>query len=200
MVKNTDLADRKRYVETIISMIKEQSRGQTAFSTNFYGGKKGIKHRVYSIMDTRMKKWGASLLAILVVAIFTTGALLKLNKPSSNAIKPVSVSEVKASPEKELPVNEPYDSTDPEPTTSPTDNLDSDQDGAVDPSKDDILFQSTTDNLEADQSGTPSITLNQESSSRLIDAFDSAASNAPNLVEGNGSMFKEETAYQLRAD
>lgn len=201
VVKNTDLAERKRYVETIISMIKEQSRGQTAFSTNFYGGKKGIKHRVYSIMDTRMKKWGASILAVLVVATFTTGALLKLNKPSSDAMKPVSVSKVEASPEKELPVNEPYD------PISPTDNLDEDQDGAAEPSKDGILFQSTKDNRDSD----PSMTLNPETSPRLINTnqesesyaserANSSASNAGRLIEGNGSMFSEGTDYQLKVD
>lgn len=58
VVRSTDGNIRQQYSETIIGVVKYQSKLKTALSTNFYGGKKGMKKRIFSIMDTSKKKAG----------------------------------------------------------------------------------------------------------------------------------------------
>ena len=75
VVNETDLDTRQRYSETIIGVIKNQSKMQTAFSTNFYGGKKGMKNRIYSIMDTTKKKTGTFILCLVFIGTLATGTV-----------------------------------------------------------------------------------------------------------------------------
>ncbi len=69
VVRGTGAAARQSYSETIIGVVRYQSKLQTAFSTNFYGGKKGMKTRIFSIMDMGRKKAGV---AVLGGALFLT--------------------------------------------------------------------------------------------------------------------------------
>ncbi|HWT73872.1 MAG TPA: M56 family metallopeptidase [Mobilitalea sp.] len=82
VVNETDLDTRQRYSETIIGVIKNQSRIQTAFSTNFYGGKKGMKKRIFSIMDTSKKKTGVVILCLVLAGTLGTGAAFAANSPA----------------------------------------------------------------------------------------------------------------------
>jgi beta-lactamase regulating signal transducer with metallopeptidase domain len=75
VVKGTDSDARLRYSETIIGVVKYQSRLQTALSTGFYGGKKGMKMRISSIMDAGRKKMGAVLLCASLIMPIGTGAV-----------------------------------------------------------------------------------------------------------------------------
>ncbi|MBS4189764.1 M56 family metallopeptidase [Bacillus sp. FJAT-49705] len=84
VVKDTDIVCRKKYVEAIIGIIRKQSKEQSKFSTNFYSRKQGMKHRIFSIMDTRNKKWGFSILAIIVVATLSTSMMVKISTPESS--------------------------------------------------------------------------------------------------------------------
>ncbi|SDZ68332.1 Signal transducer regulating beta-lactamase production, contains metallopeptidase domain [Evansella caseinilytica] len=93
VVKNTDRNSRQKYVEAIIGVIRKHSKVSSKFSTNFYGGKQGMKHRVFSIMDSRSKKWGVSIFAMIVVATLSTGAVLNVSASTSPRITPMSVSE-----------------------------------------------------------------------------------------------------------
>jgi len=56
VIRSTDADTRQHYSETIIGVVKYQSKMKTALSTNFYGGKKGMKNRIFSIMDTGKKR------------------------------------------------------------------------------------------------------------------------------------------------
>jgi beta-lactamase regulating signal transducer with metallopeptidase domain len=78
VVKDTDMAGRRQYAEAIIGMIRKQPSTSSLLVSSFYGGKQGLKNRVLSIMDTRSKKWGISLLTIVILATAGTGAVLKL--------------------------------------------------------------------------------------------------------------------------
>lgn len=69
IVRSTDADTRQKYSETIIGVVKYQSKLKTALSTNFYGGKKSMKNRISSIMDTKKKKAG---LAIIFAALIMT--------------------------------------------------------------------------------------------------------------------------------
>lgn len=71
VVRSSDTDTRYRYCETIIGLLGSQSKMKTVFSTNFYGGKRGMKNRILSILDSRKKK--AGLLVICAALIITAG-------------------------------------------------------------------------------------------------------------------------------
>lgn len=76
VLQNADFGQRKQYGETIIGVVRNGAKLQTALSTNFYGGKKGMKNRISSIMDTKQKKAGVAVLCVVLVGIVMTGATL----------------------------------------------------------------------------------------------------------------------------
>lgn len=73
VVKDTDMDKRQQYAETIIGIIRSQSRRQTTFSTNFYGGKEGMKNRIFSIMDTTKKRMGVVVICLVSMGTLGTG-------------------------------------------------------------------------------------------------------------------------------
>lgn len=83
VLKNADIDSRVRYGETIIGVIRSGSVFQTALSTNFYSGKRGIKDRVYAIMDIKNKRF--SIFALMVVVILAVGgtSAFALSAPES---------------------------------------------------------------------------------------------------------------------
>lgn len=90
VVQSTDMDGRQQYSEAIIGVIKNQSRMQTAFSTNFYGGKKDMKNRILSIMDTTKKKTGVFILCVVLIGTMGTGAVFAANANTSGDLKPLS--------------------------------------------------------------------------------------------------------------
>lgn len=76
VLQGSDFQQRKQYGETIIGVVRNGAELRTALSTNFYGGKKGMKTRISSIMDTTKKKAGFVILSIVLVAIVGTGVAL----------------------------------------------------------------------------------------------------------------------------
>lgn len=56
IVRGLDTLSRKEYGETIIGIIGREKITKTRLSTNFYGGKKTMKKRLSTIMDTSKKK------------------------------------------------------------------------------------------------------------------------------------------------
>lgn len=73
VTKNASSEERKFYSETIISIIRRQSRVKTALSTSFYGGKNGMKRRILSIMEGRSKKLGTVLVCLSLVLVLGAG-------------------------------------------------------------------------------------------------------------------------------
>jgi beta-lactamase regulating signal transducer with metallopeptidase domain len=61
--------DRHFYAEVIIGMIGGKNKAGTMLSTSFYGGKKGIKRRLTSIMDTTKKVRGLTSLSVIAVVL-----------------------------------------------------------------------------------------------------------------------------------
>jgi len=72
VVWSMDVDTRRHYSETLIGVMKQRSKQHTHLSTHFYGGKKGIKKRILSIMDTSKKKAGSVLICMMIVAIIGT--------------------------------------------------------------------------------------------------------------------------------
>lgn len=75
VIKNANLEDRRRYGETIISVVRNQSKMKTALSTTFYGGKKGMKNRLFSIMDQNKKRKSVAVLCLVLTGTLVSGAV-----------------------------------------------------------------------------------------------------------------------------
>jgi|GEM_PF-2970517 len=79
IVRNTDADTRQQYSEAIIGVVKFHSKLNTALSTNFYGGKKGMKNRISSIMDTRKKSMGMLIVCLALILSMGTGLVFAAN-------------------------------------------------------------------------------------------------------------------------
>lgn len=75
LLNGTGFEMRKCYGETIIGIVRSKGEPRTSLSTNFYGGKKEMKARIFSLMDTRKKKAGAIVLCIALLAIIGAGTV-----------------------------------------------------------------------------------------------------------------------------
>ncbi|QOR34865.1 M56 family metallopeptidase [Clostridium sp. 'deep sea'] len=84
VVKGSNLLNRQQYSETIIGVIKNQSKMQTVFATNFYGGIKGMKKRIFSIMDITKKKCGAIVLVMILIGTMATGSVFAVSEKAVN--------------------------------------------------------------------------------------------------------------------
>jgi len=73
VVQSEDINTRHSYSETLIGVVKNQSRMKTALATSFHGGKKGVKNRISSIMDIRLKKAGVAIACAVVFLTIGTG-------------------------------------------------------------------------------------------------------------------------------
>lgn len=82
VVRSADSDTRLDYSETIIGVVRYKSKLQTALSTNFYGGKKGMKKRIFSIMDMSKKKAGAAVLSGALILTLGTGVAFASNVES----------------------------------------------------------------------------------------------------------------------
>jgi hypothetical protein len=87
VIRNANEDARWQYSETIIGVVKYRSKTKlsTAFSTNFYGGKKGMKNRISSIMDTSKKRMGAVILSGALILTLGTGFMIATNTVNANA-------------------------------------------------------------------------------------------------------------------
>lgn len=74
VIRHTDAETRQHYSEAIIGVVRYQSKMKTALSTNFYGGKKGMKKRIFSIMDTGKKRAGFAVICAALLLTLGTGA------------------------------------------------------------------------------------------------------------------------------
>ena len=94
VVHNTNADTRLSYSETIIGVVKYQSRLKTALSTNFYGGKKGMKNRISSIMDTRNKKAGMIITGLVLTLVVGTGLVFAATPAQAERGEPFTLSYV----------------------------------------------------------------------------------------------------------
>lgn len=70
VMRGKDLDARAYYSETIVAVIRRQNGRRTALSTTFYGGKKGMKNRILSIMSTQRRRLGVLLLVpVLIITV-----------------------------------------------------------------------------------------------------------------------------------
>jgi len=105
VIRNTNEDTRQQYSVTIINMVRHRSKIKlsTAFSTNFYGGKQGMKNRISSIMDTSKKRAGAFIICSVLILTLGTGAVLAAN------VGGTTVERVERAEPREFVVNEPVE-------------------------------------------------------------------------------------------
>jgi len=80
IVRDTNADTRLKYSEAIIGVVNYKSKFKTILSTNFYGGKKGMKKRISSIMDTGNKRMGIVIISIMLIATICTGFAFAKNQ------------------------------------------------------------------------------------------------------------------------
>jgi beta-lactamase regulating signal transducer with metallopeptidase domain len=85
-LQNSSLDTRLSYSETILSVVGRQSKLMTFLSTNFYGGKKDMKKRISSIMDTTRKRIGGMVLLAAVICTVGTGSVFALSTMNADKI------------------------------------------------------------------------------------------------------------------
>ncbi|MBP1994213.1 M56 family metallopeptidase [Paenibacillus eucommiae] len=85
VLEGASFQQRKHYGETIIGVVRNTAKYQTSLTTNFYGGQKGMKTRVFSIMNSRKKKAGFMILSIALIVTIGTGAAFAISSPKETA-------------------------------------------------------------------------------------------------------------------
>ena len=68
VMQGRSLEERAYYSEIMVAVIRRRSRMRTALSTTFYGGKRGMKNRILSIMNTGRRRLGALVLCPVLLA------------------------------------------------------------------------------------------------------------------------------------
>lgn len=75
VLKGIGAKGRARYGESVIGTVRNSSAYKTVLSTNFYSGTKGMKKRIYAMMDMSKKRFSPVLfLAVLMVTLCGTAA------------------------------------------------------------------------------------------------------------------------------
>ncbi|RRJ64221.1 M56 family metallopeptidase [Paenibacillus oralis] len=83
VVKGAGYAARQQYSETILRVIRNQSKLQTMFSTNFYGGLEEMKQRIFVIMDIAKKKNGIAILSLILLGTIGSGIAFPANQEAA---------------------------------------------------------------------------------------------------------------------
>lgn len=76
VIKNSGIESRLLYSETIMNVVRHQSKLKTALSTNFYGCKKDMKKRISSIIDASKKRVGVLMACVAVLLTFSSGVVM----------------------------------------------------------------------------------------------------------------------------
>lgn len=84
VVRSTDADTRQSYSEAIIGVVRYKSKLKTALSTHFYGGKQGMKTRIFSIMDMSKKRAGGAVLCGMLLLTLGTGIALPAKAQAQN--------------------------------------------------------------------------------------------------------------------
>lgn len=73
VIRCQDADARQHYSEAMIGVIQHRLKRNTSLSTHFYGGKKGMKKRIFSIMEMKPKKTGLAVLCVALLMTMGTG-------------------------------------------------------------------------------------------------------------------------------
>lgn len=85
VLKGIDVKGRAKYGESIIGVVRNGSTCQTVLSTNFYSGTKGIKQRIYAMMDMTTKRFSPFLLLAIMIITLCGTATFAINSEQEKA-------------------------------------------------------------------------------------------------------------------
>lgn len=83
VLEHEDIQTRKQYGATILAIVRGAQSPNPALSTTFYGGKRGMKNRLLSMLDSKRKKTGVALIGIVLAGTILTGATWVAGEASS---------------------------------------------------------------------------------------------------------------------
>lgn len=95
VISGTDSIYKKRYMETILHSIKQQSIRKSVFTSNYNGGIKMVKKRFQNIAFSRSRKKGIAVLSIFLVGCLASSSLVAFG--SNGKIVNNEASTIKAS-------------------------------------------------------------------------------------------------------
>lgn len=84
VVTGTDSKTRQQYCEAIIGIVKHHAKMKTVLSTSFYGGKKGMKSRISSIMEPCQKRAGLAVAVFVTLLMFGTTAVFAISTSATS--------------------------------------------------------------------------------------------------------------------
>lgn len=95
VLHNKDIKVRLTYFDALVKTIKSQSKLKTSLSYNFFERRKGMEHRLLSILNMKQKKNGRYIVLILIPIVLSTGVLVGCNK-SISTVQPTSNTQPKS--------------------------------------------------------------------------------------------------------
>jgi hypothetical protein len=84
VLQGASFGQRKQYCETILRGIRSGNRPLTSWSTHFTGGKRRLKIRFQSILDTTKKRPGIAVLIVVLLAVILAGMAFDHRMPTVN--------------------------------------------------------------------------------------------------------------------
>jgi beta-lactamase regulating signal transducer with metallopeptidase domain len=76
VIKNTDIAFRKKYSEVILNSVRKERLNKITLTTQFSSGKKAMKNRFINILDPAKKRRGIATLFLIITVIMIGGLLV----------------------------------------------------------------------------------------------------------------------------
>ncbi|WP_160686381.1 M56 family metallopeptidase [Clostridium sp. C2-6-12] len=77
---------RRLYGEMILNTMLENAKKKSALSTSFFGGKKEMKRRLKSIIDTKMKKKARVVFFVLILIVLGVTLILNINVKNESSV------------------------------------------------------------------------------------------------------------------
>lgn len=75
VTEKMDERQREQYLMTVVALAAGKSAYNTAFSSSFYGGKEGMKKRIYSVMRPPQKRLGYGIFAVCFLLVLSSGVV-----------------------------------------------------------------------------------------------------------------------------
>lgn len=101
VIRNQAKAGRKRYGNLILSMLENQTKMDTVFTTNFRSHKSQVKDRILCIMNGKKKRKGIFLICMMLVSILATGITFQMIQPKTAVKKEETARNQQKSPKQE---------------------------------------------------------------------------------------------------
>jgi bla regulator protein BlaR1 len=111
VLKEVDAKGRAEYGEAIIGAIRNGGARQTVFSTNFYSGTKGMKQRIYAMMDMTVKRFSPVLLFVILMITLCGATTFALSPAQAKDMADSGLSNTEIQPSRNASIPDTDEST-----------------------------------------------------------------------------------------